>query len=153
MSENNDISILYSKVNKIDVRLKGLEETRPFLLEMIERNIKSNEELSKTMQEVQLTMTKMNDKMDEQYRSIEQIKEDFEKATKDTNEKIDGVDKRIQELEDKHQEESKEIESKMNKLEDKGKFDILEFFRKNFPWIIVCVGLGIAYASTIVKFF
>lgn len=134
MAPDGDIGVLYSKVNKLDTRLTELESTRPFLQEMIERNIASNEKLGKTLQEVQLSMTKMNDKMDVQTETIETMRREFEEANKKTNDRI------------------VEIDQKVNEIDNRSKFDILTFFKKNLPWIIVCLGLGIAYASTFVKF-
>ena len=148
-----DIGNIYSKLNKLDVRLKAIEETRPFLKEMIERNIKSYEQLSKTLHEVQLTMTKLSDKMDEQSDAIEKMNKDFERATEDTNQRIDSVNKKVEDMETKHDKEVNIISSEVEKIEDKSKFDIMDFFRKNFPWIVVLLGLGIAYISTFIRFY
>lgn len=131
---DGDIGVIYSKLNKLDNRITELESTRPFLKEMIERNIASNEKLSQTLVEVQESMIKMNDKMDVQAELIETMRKEFEEANMQTNERIEAVDQKV------------------NEIDDRSKFDIMGFFKKNFPWIVVIIGLGIAYASTFVKF-
>ena len=151
MSEN-EIGVIYSKLNKLDVRLKAIEETRPFLREMIKRNTESNEALAQTLQEIQITMTKMNDKIDDQFEVTAQMKEDFDKAAQETNRKIEEVDNKVQKMEDKRIEDNSVLNNKIEALEDKGQFDILLFLKKNLPWIIVCLGLGVAYASAFFQF-
>lgn len=131
---DGDIGVIYSKLNKLDNRITELESTRPFLKEMIERNIASNEKLGETLQEVQESMIKMNDKMDAQAEMIETMRKEFEEANKKTNDRIGKIDEKVAEI------------------DNRSKFDMLGFFKKNFPWIVVIIGLGIAYASTFIKF-
>ena len=131
---SDDISILYGKVNKLSERVTEIEVTRPFLQEMIDRNIASNEKLAETLNDVRLTMAHMNDKMDEQSATIQTMKEEFEESNRKTNERIGEVDRKIE------------------SLEEKGKFDIIGMLKVNFPWIVVILGLGIAYASQYFKF-
>lgn len=131
---SDDISILYGKVNKLSERVTEIEVTRPFLQEMIDRNIASNERLAETLNDVRLTMAHMNDKMDEQSATIQTMKEEFEESNRKTNERIGEVDRKIE------------------SLEEKGKFDIIGMLKVNFPWIVVILGLGIAYASQYFKF-
>lgn len=131
---SDDISILYGKVNKLSERVTEIEVTRPFLQEMIDRNIASNERLAETLNDVRITMTHMNDKMDEQSATIKTMKEEFEESNRKTNERIGEVDRKIE------------------SLEEKGKFDIFGMIKTNFPWIAVILGLGIAYASQYFKF-
>lgn len=130
---DGDIGVLYGKVNKLEVRMEKIEATRPFLEEMIDRDTKSNEKLAEVLQDVQLSMAKMNDKMDAQALVIDSMKEDFAKANKQTNERIGAIGKKVDEI------------------EEKGKFDIWDYIKKNLPWIIVVLGIGTAYASTFVK--
>lgn len=147
-----DIGNIYSKIEKINVRLTAIEETRPFLKEIIERNTKTNEELSKTLQEVQTTMVQLNSKMDEQSKTIEAMKIDMEKATQVTNERIEEVNRKVQGLEDKHDHDATLLTSEVEKLENKGKFDIMEFIKKYFPWIVVGIGYVVFYFSNFIKF-
>ena len=144
MSEG-DIGTLYGKVSKLDARMTKIESTRPFLEDMIKRNISSNEKLVETLQEVQISMAKMNDKMDEQAVAIQTMREEFEKANEKTNRRIEEVDK-------KASEGIARIDEKVEEVEEKGKFDVLMFLKSNWPWIVCLFGLGFLYISKFVKF-
>lgn len=142
---DGDIGTLYSKVNKLDARLTKIESTRPFLEEMIERNVASNEKLADTLQEVQISMVKMNEKMDEQSEALKTMKKEFEQANAATNRKIEEVDK-------KATDGITQVGERIEEVEEKGKFDIFEFIKKNWPWILVLLGLGIMSISQYFKF-
>lgn len=133
MAEEKDIDNLYHKVNKLDARMTEIESTRPFLKEMIERNIATNEKLSETLYDVQITMTSMNQKMDAQAQAIELMKEDFSKANEKTNKRIN------------------EIDIKVDNIEEKGKFDIALYIKQNWPLILIAIGLGANAAAQILK--
>lgn len=134
MAEDKDIDNLYSKVNKLDARMTEIEATRPFLKEMIERNVASNEKLADTLQEVQMSMIKLNDKMEEQSEALASMKQEFAEANQKTNEELSKVNNRVKEI------------------EEKGKFDIMLFIKSNWPWITVLFGMGIYVISKFVKF-
>lgn len=127
-------SKIYAKLDDHDHRITQLESTRPYLQDLIDRNIKSNEVLTQTMQDVQMSMIKLNDKMDRQVDEMAKMKESVEAANAKTNEKLSAVD------------------TKVNALEEVGKFNIQEFFKKNWPWICVLIGIGGLYAAQFVKF-
>lgn len=129
-----ETSKIYAKLDDHDHRITKLESTQPFLQDLIQRSVKSNEILTKTMQDVQMSMVKLNDKMDEQAREMKEMKADFEKANKATADKLTTV------------------ESKVTILEEAGKFDIQAYLKHNFPWIVVVLGMGILYVSQYVKF-
>lgn len=129
-----ETSKIYAKLDDHDHRITKLESTRPFLQDLIQRSVKNNEILTKTMQDVQMSMVKLNDKMDEQAREMKEMKVDFEKANKATADKLTTV------------------ESKVTILEEAGKFDIQAYLKHNFPWIVVVLGMGILYVSQYVKF-
>lgn len=137
----NDINILYSKANNLDKRVTAIETSTPFLKEMLERNVEGYEKLASTMQHIEVTMQSMNDKIDaqtesmrKQSESLSHVESDFFKANEVTNERID------------------KLNDKVVALEEKGKFDITLFLKKNWPWITVILGLGIYAVSNIVKF-
>lgn len=130
-SETSKICV---KLDDHDHRITRLESTRPFLQDLIQRSVKSNEILTQTMQDVQMSMVKLNDKMDEQARGMKEMKADFERANKATADKLSAV------------------ESKVTTLEGAGKFDIWAYLKHNFPWIVVVLGMGILYVSQYVKF-
>lgn len=127
-------SKIYAKLDDHEHRLTTLESTRPYLQDLIERSIKSHEVLTTTMQDVRVSMVKLSDKMDEQSQEMKAMKTDFEKANKNTSEKLSIV------------------ESKVITLEDAGKFDMRNWLKHNFPWIIVIIGIGMLWVSKFVKF-
>lgn len=145
MADEKDIDNLYSKVNSLSDRMKEIESTRPFLREMIERNIVSNEKLSDTLHEVQLSMVRMNEKMDEQSEALLSMRHEFEEANKKTNEKINTVEQNASQR-------ISEINDRVNTVEEKGKFDIHLYIKQNWPWILIAIGFGIMYASQFIKF-
>ena len=134
MGMDEDIGTLYSKVGKIDVRLKEVETVQPFLKEMLERNIQTSEKLTDTLGEIQISMEHLNDKMEQQSLALENQKEEFMKTNQELNNRISNLDQKV------------------DKLEEKGKFDIHMFLKTNWPWIIIVLGLGIGYVSKFVKF-
>lgn len=125
---------IYAKLDDHDHRITQLESTRPFLQDLIQRSVKSNEVLTQTMQDVQMSMVKLNDKMDDQAREMKEMKADFETANKTTASKLNAV------------------EIKVMTLDDAGKFNIREYLKHNFPWIVCILGMGVLYASQYVKF-
>ena len=131
---DGDNSKIYAKLDDHDHRITQLESTRPYLQDLIDRNIKSNEVLTRTMQDVQVSMVKLNAKMDRQVDEMAKMKKSVEVANAKTDEKLSAV------------------ETKVNALEDAGRFDILEFFKKNWPWICVLLGMGGLYVAQFVKF-
>lgn len=131
---DGDIGKIYGRLDDHDHRITALESTRPFLQDLIARSVKSNEVLAQTMQDVQLSIVKLNDKMDAQAEEIKSMKTNSEMANRNMNDKLTAV------------------ETKVSALEDAGKFDIRAWIKKNWPWLCVMAGLGIMYASQYVKF-
>lgn len=143
-TEEKDVDVLYGKVNKLDVRVTKLESTRPYLKEMIERDIKSNEHLAETLQDVQVSMTKMNTKMDENAKALEEMREQFSETSKATAERIDKIDKDTTAS-------IKAVSKKVDGLEDKTKFDILDYIKKNWPLILILLGIGGMAISSFIR--
>lgn len=133
MDVEKDIDAIYKRLNNIDKRLVEIESTRPFLKEMVDRNVSICELLSETMQEVQYSMRELNEKMELQSTSIKEIREEFNILSDRTNDKID------------------EVSNKIQLVEDKGKFDILQYIKNNWPLILVLIGLGGAYIAEFIK--
>lgn len=133
MDVEKDIDAIYKRLNNIDKRLVEIESTRPFLKEMVDRNVSVCELLGETMQEVQYSMRTLNEKMELQSTSIKEIREEFNILSDRTNDKIDAVSNKIQ------------------LVEDKGKFDILQYIKNNWPLILVLIGLGGAYIAKFIK--
>lgn len=133
MDVEKDIDAIYKRLNNIDKRLVEIESTRPFLKEMVDRNVSICELLGETMQEVQYSMRTLNEKMELQSTSIKEIREEFNILSDRTNDKID------------------EVSNKIQLVEDKGKFDILQYIKNNWPLILVLIGLGGAYIAKFIK--
>lgn len=133
MDVEKDIDAIYKRLNNIDKRLVEIESTRPFLKEMLDRNVSICELLGETMQEVQYSMRALNEKMEFQSTSIKEIREEFNILSDRTNDKID------------------EVSNKIQLVEDKGKFDILQYIKNNWPLILVLIGLGGAYIAKFIK--
>ena len=68
-----DINTLFGKVAKLDQRVTKIEATQPFLTEILEKNVKTNERLAETLHEIRLSMVSMNDKIDAQATAIENM--------------------------------------------------------------------------------
>lgn len=133
MDVEKDVDAIYKRLNNIDKRLVEIESTRPFLKEMVDRNVLVCELLGETMQEVQYSMRTLNEKMEFQSTSIKEIREEFNILSDRTNDKID------------------EVSNKIQLVEDKGKFDILQYIKNNWPLILVLIGLGGAYIAKFIK--
>lgn len=133
MDVEKDIDAIYKRLNNIDKRLVEIESTRPFLKEMVDRNVSICELLGETMQEVQYSMRALNEKMEAQSTSIKEIQEEFNILSDKTNDKID------------------EVSNKIQLVENKGKFDILQYIKNNWPLILVLIGLGGAYIAKFIK--
>lgn len=137
----DDIENLYSKVNNVDRRVSAIEAVTPLFKEMIEKNADAYNNLTDTLQKIQVTMEGMNNKIDVQTRNIEyqsntivKVEEKFIEINETTNKRIDKLNEKVEEL------------------EEKGKFDIQLFLKKNWPWITVIIGFGIYAVSNFIKF-
>ena len=129
-----DINALFGEVAKLDQRVTKIEATQPFLTEILEKNVKTNERLAETLHEIRLSMVSMNDKIDAQATAIENMKHDFDEADRKTDERI------------------KSVVQKVETINLEGQFNIREFLKKNFIWLAITVGLGVAYFSTFISF-
>ena len=121
----DDIGILYHKVSDLSERVKELESTRPFMQEMIEREIKVSEKLDATLDAVQLSMVQMNAKMDEQSKAIEMLQKNSVESNKKLNNRLDD-------------------------LEERGQFDFLTYIKTNLPTIILT---GVVVGAYVAKHF
>ena len=129
-----EIGKLYEKVDNLDQRITKIEATQPFLTEILEKNVKTNERLAETLQDMQLSMVTMNSKIDSQAQALEAMKHDFDEAGKKTDERINTV------------------MEKVRTIDVEGQFNIREFLKKNFLWLAITLGLSVAYLSTFISF-
>lgn len=125
---------LENKVNKINGRVTELEATQPFLKEMVQQNTVAYQKLTETMVDVRIAMTQINDNLSQQSDDIVALENKVEEVSSITDAHFDSVSKRIKQI------------------EDDNSFNISQFFKKNFPWIVALLGLGILYATQFVKF-
>ena len=142
---DGDNGKIYAKLDDHDHRITQLESTRPFLQDLIDRSIKTTEKLSDIMTKIQESMVRLNDKIDTQSAEIKTMKSDLEAANKATN-------KRLTEVDDNATERIDAMSKKVGELENAGKFDMRDWLKKNFPWLIIIVGMGAMYAAQFVKF-
>ena len=131
---DGEIGKIYGRIDDHDRRITQLESIRPFLQDLINRSVESNEELAKTMKDVQMSMVNLNAKLDAQAREINEMRVNSEAANRSVNSKLSAV------------------ESKISSIDDAGKFDIREWVKRNWPWLCVTAGLAMMYASQFVKF-
>lgn len=134
MDTVKDIQNICEKINNIDVRLVKMESTRPFLEDMIERNIVTNEKLAETLQDVQLSMVSLNEKMKEQSEAIDLIRNEFSDVSQEIDDRITKIDYKVE------------------KVKDKGKFGILGYLQRQWPTIVILIGAGSLYLSKYIKF-
>ena len=110
------------KVSELENRVTALEVSKPYMEKILEEVVTSNKELSKAIGSLQKFIGDMNAKIDNQGQKIE-----------DLSAHIDSVDKKI------------------NIVEEKGKFDMIDWLKKNWPWILIVLGFGGHYVSQYVK--
>lgn len=122
-----DISDLQKDVTEI-------KTIQPFLQNMLERNTESNEKLVETLHEVEKSMVSITNKLDIQSQDISSIKAEM-------GEQIITFKNKIS-----------QVESKINSVDEEGKFNIRLFFRQYFPWIVVFIGIGASLIEKFVKF-
>ena len=117
-----DIDDLYEKTNEIDKKLVEMEINQKHYTETLEKVADSNMKLVDTLQSMQIAFVKMDSKIDDMSRDIS-----------DTKEQINGIDCR------------------MKKVEESCKFDMMEFFKRYFPLIVIGVGAVALWASKYIK--
>lgn len=100
-----------------------MEVNQKHYTDALERVAESNLKLVKTLQNMEVTFTKIDGKINEISRDIG-----------DTKKQINGIDCR------------------MKAIEDENSFEIMAFLKKNFPWIVVVIGLTIYQLSDFIKF-
>ena len=130
----NRLSHLDKRVDKLSEKVSQCEAAQPFIKEMLERNIETNERLSETLSDVQLSMVQMNEKMDAQSHAIENMQHDLD-VTVSTNEKRYA-----------------KVNNRIAEVEEAGKYDMRKALKTWFPWIVVIIGMGILIVSNFVKF-
>lgn len=124
------MEILEARVRELEEKVTRLNTEYPFLKESLDQNTKCYQELNKTLISFKDTMTTMNLQMANMNNNIQTQKNALDKVVGDVE----------------------TLKNKVENVDEKGKFDIREFFKKNFPWIVVLIGVGILAVSNFVKF-
>lgn len=109
------------RLGKVENRVTGLETEMPYLKETIDRNTKATDKLNDTLQALKETLVNITSKQKEQ------------------DDKLDGEEKKIKEIDER----IRVVRAEVEKVDDKGKFDIMLAIQKYFPWLIVVAIAGI----------
>ena len=118
-----DIDDLYEKTNGIEKKLVEMETNQKHYTDTLEKVADSNMKLIDTLQSMQITFVKMDNKIDE-----------ISRDTAETKKQVTGIDCR------------------MKKIEDDNTFNIMQFLKKYFPLIVVGIGVIGLLASPYIKF-
>ena len=124
------MELLETRVHELEEKVTRLDTEYPFLKESLDQNTKSYQELNKTIVSFKDTMTTMNLQMATMNNNIQTQKNALDKVVGDVE----------------------TLKNKVDNVDEKGKFDIFEFFKKYFPWIVVLIGIGVFAASNFIKF-
>ena len=111
-----DIDNLYDITNSLDKKMAVNDANQKHYTETLEKVAESNEKLVDTLQNMQITFVKMD-------------------------EKISGISEQVT-----------GIDARMKKIEDDNNFQIMGFLKKNFPYIIIGLGMIAAIVSDMFKF-
>ena len=153
---SQDIAEFYRRTNDHENRLVRIESREPFLEDILTKNTKAYEKLATTLQDIQTSMVTMTSKMDAQEQTVNSIREDLNKATQETHEEIAKANQRtteeISKVNKKTREEIEKVNSRVDVIDEKGKFDIWGFMKDNWPWLVVLIGVGVYEVSQWVKF-
>lgn len=118
-----DVDDLYERTNNVEKKLIEMEINQKHYTEALEKVAESNLKLVETLQNMEITFTKIDGKINEISRDVV-----------DAKNQIGGIDCR------------------MKKIEDDSNFEIMEFLKKNFPWVVVIIGFAIYQLSGFIKF-
>lgn len=124
------MEVLEARMHGLEEKVTRLDTEYPFLKESLDQNTKSYQELNKTLVSFKDTMTTMNLQMATMNNNFQTQKNTLDKVVGD----VDA------------------LKSRVESVDEKGKFDIHEFFKKYFPWIVVLIGFGVFAVSNFVKF-
>lgn len=134
MNYEAEIMEMKGNISHLQKDVAEIKATQPLLQKTLERNIETQEKLSNTLHEVQLSLVSIVDKLQDQSEDIDEIKKEMDSNRNSINNKIS------------------QVEEKIESVDEEGKFNIRTFLKKYFPWIVVIVGIGANLISKYVKF-
>ena len=102
-------------------RLVKVEAELPHLRESLDRNTKSNEKMTDVLNSLEKTMIQINHKTETQDNEIKENKKEID-----------------------------QVKTKVEQLEEKGKFDIANWIKSNWPWLLITATLGIGWATKLI---
>lgn len=105
----------------METRLTKIETELPHLRDSLDKNTKSNEKMTEVLSSLEKTMIQINYKTETQEGEIRKNEKDI-----------------------------KEVKVKVEELEEKDKFDISNWIKSNWPWILITLTLGIGWATNII---
>lgn len=122
------------RISKMERDITEVKTTQTFLKEMLERNTETNEKLVGTLNKVEQSMISINDNLQVQSKEISAIRKELDETTNSFDKKIASV------------------ESKVESIDDDGKFNIRLFLKNYFPWIVVTIGIAVNFLSKILSY-
>jgi len=134
MNYEAEIMEMKGNISHLQKDVAEIKATQPLLQKTLERNIETQEKLSNTLHEVQLSLVSIVDKLQDQSEDIDEIKKEMDSNRNSINNKIS------------------QVEEKIENVDEEGKFNIRTFLKNYFPWIVVVVGIGANLISKYVKF-
>lgn len=134
MNYEAEIMEMKGNISHLQKDVAEIKATQPLLQKTLERNIETQEKLSNTLHEVQLSLVSIVNKLQDQSEDIDEIKKEMDSNRNSINNKISRV------------------EEKIESIDEEGKFNIRTFLKNYFPWIVVIVGIGANLISKYVKF-
>ena len=137
MEDNQELYDLKAKVNKIEyTEIKELkEEIQQVKIDLNTNNIltkqctESNDKMSNTLDTLKDTMIEVAQSVKDSNR----VTSELTSTVKDLNDKVKNVESTMDKKFD-------EVNERMEVIDDKGKFDIINFIKNNFISILVGVG-------------
>ena len=112
---------LEERVASMENRLTKMETELPHLRESLDRNTKSNDKMTGVLSSLEKTMVEINFKTKAQDNEIKENKEEIDK-----------------------------VKTKIEQLEEKGKFDIANWIKSNWVWLAITATLGIGWATKLI---
>lgn len=134
MDYNIEITEMKKSITTLQTDVAEIKTTQSFLKELLERNTKSNEKLADTLDNVEKSMISINDNLKLQSNEIGGLRKDLDETTDNFEKKISSVENRVK------------------NIDEEGKFNIREFLKNYFPWIVVLIGIGVNILSKYIKF-
>lgn len=134
MNYEAEIAEMKGNISSLQKDVMEIKATQPLLQKTLEKNIETQEKLSDTLHEVQLSLVSIVDQLNVQSKDINDIKKEMDENKTTVYSKISNVEERI------------------DNVDEEGKFNIRNFIKQYFPWIIVIFGIGANLVAKYVKF-